>query len=107
MASRQKTIDRLLGCLSGAGHVTAKKTFGEFCVYLDGKPVGLVCDDQFFVKPTRAGRELAPALADAPPYPNAKPHLLVPDDRWDDAAWLRELLEVTADELPAPKPKKR
>ncbi|MCK7502621.1 MAG: TfoX/Sxy family protein [Comamonadaceae bacterium] len=32
--------------------------FGEYAIYLDGKVVALVCDNQFFVKPTDAGRAL-------------------------------------------------
>jgi hypothetical protein len=45
-------------------------------------------------------------VSDAPPYPGAKPHLLIEVDRWDDAEWLSELLRVTAAELPTPKPRK-
>ena len=42
--------------LAGAGAVSARKMFGEYGVYCDGKIVGLVCDDQLFVKVTEAGR---------------------------------------------------
>ena len=48
MASQQSTIDSLLDSLSGAGRVTARKMFGEYCVYLDDKPVALVCVDNAF-----------------------------------------------------------
>jgi TfoX/Sxy family transcriptional regulator of competence genes len=107
MASKQETADRVLECLAGAGRVSAKKMFGEFCVYLGSKPVALVADDRLFVKPTRAGREFAPELSEAPAYPGAKPSLLVPAERWDDRAWLCELVTVTASELPQPKPRKK
>ncbi|MCK9201389.1 MAG: TfoX/Sxy family protein [Gallionella sp.] len=52
MATAQNTIDFLLDQLSGTGAASAKKMFGEYCLYLDGKPVALVCDDQLFLKPT-------------------------------------------------------
>jgi len=52
MATQQRTIDFLLEQASGAGAVTAKPMFGEYGVYVDGKMIGLVCDDQLFVKPT-------------------------------------------------------
>jgi TfoX/Sxy family transcriptional regulator of competence genes len=100
-------VDDLLGQLAGAGRVTARKMFGEYCVYLDGKPVALVCDDRLYVKPTAAGRGLAPDAAEAPPYPGARPHLLIPRADWADAAALARLLRATFDELPMPKPKKR
>jgi hypothetical protein len=45
-------------------------------------------------------------VTEASPYPGAKPHLLIEADRWDDAAWLGDLLRVTAAELPAPRPRK-
>ena len=30
--------------------------FGEYGVYVDGKMIGLICDDQLYVKPTASGR---------------------------------------------------
>ena len=68
--------------------------------------VGLICDDQLFVKPTPGGRAFAGAIGEAPPYPGAKPFLLVDADRWDDAEWLVELVRISTTELPVPKPKK-
>lgn len=106
MATQQRTIDILLEQATSAGGVTAKPRFGEYGVYVDGKMIGSVCDDQLFVKPTVSGRAHAEPVSDAPPYPGAKPQMLIAADRWDDAEWLGELLRVTADELPTPKPRK-
>ncbi len=99
-------IDLLLERATGAGVVSAKPMFGEYGVYVDGKMIGSVCDDQLFVKPTQSGRAHAEPVSDAPPYPGAKPQMLIPVDRWDNAEWLGELLRVTAAELPTPKPRK-
>jgi DNA transformation protein len=106
MATAQNTIDFLLDQLAGAGDVTAKKMFGEYCLYLAGKPVGLVCDDQLFLKPTKAGQAMLDEVVEGSPYPGAKPHLLVTADQWEDAEWLREVVRATARELPLPKTKK-
>jgi TfoX/Sxy family transcriptional regulator of competence genes len=106
MATQQRTIDYLIEQASSAGTVSAKPMFGEYGVYVDGKMIGSVCDDQLFVKPTASSRAHAEPLIEAPPYPGAKPHLLIEADRWDDAEWLGELLRVTATELPTPKPRK-
>lgn len=106
MATQQRTIDYLIEQSSGAGTVSAKPMFGEFGVYVDGKMIGSVCDDQLFVKPTASGRVHAEPVTEAPPYPGAKLQLLIEADRWDDAEWLGELLRLTAAELPAPKPRK-
>ncbi|MGK6323725.1 TfoX/Sxy family protein [Sphingomonas sp. DT-51] len=106
MATQQRTIDFLLEQATSAGGATAKPMFGEYGVYVDRKIVGLVCDDQLFVKPTLSGRAHAEPVSDAPPYPGAKPQMLIATDRWDDAEWLGELLRVTAAELPTPKTRK-
>lgn len=105
MATDQNIIDFLLDQLSKLGGVSTKKMFGEYCLYLSGKPVGLVCDDQLFLKPTKAGTGLIAEVVEASPYPGAKPHLLITPDQWEDAEWLCELVRTTDRELPLPKPK--
>ena len=107
MATQQSTIDDLLERLARAGRVTAKKMFGEYCIYLNDKPVALVCDDELFVKPTDAGREIVPEAKEKPPYKGAKPHLLIPTDDWVDRDTLCRLIGATYEELPPPKPRKK
>ena len=107
MASRQSTVDDLLERLAGAGRVSARKMFGEYCIYLNGKVVALVCDDRLYIKPTAAGRELVPDAAEGPPYPGAKNHLVIPRKKWDDREALCELVKATYQELPQPKPRKK
>jgi TfoX/Sxy family transcriptional regulator of competence genes len=78
--------------------------FGEFALYCDGKVVALVCDNQVFVKPTEPGKALLENPSLAPPYPGAKPHLLI-EAAIDDPEVFSNLLRVTARALPAPKQK--
>ncbi|WP_426162825.1 TfoX/Sxy family protein [Sandarakinorhabdus sp. DWP1-3-1] len=106
MATQQRTIDYLIQQATAAGTVSAKPMFGEYGVYVDGKMIGSVCDDQLYVKPTASGRVQAEPVSEAPPYPGAKPQLLIEADRWADAEWLSELLRVTAGELPTRRPRK-
>lgn len=105
MATSQETVDTLLEHLTGG--VRTRKMFGEYCVYLDEKPVALVCDDRLFLKPTAAGRELLPGAAEEPPYPGAKPHLVVPPELWADGDAMGRLLRATFEALPKPKPRKK
>lgn len=98
-------MDFLLDQLSAAGDVSAKKMFGEYCLYLAGKPVGLVCDDQLYLKPTAAGKSKLGEVVEGSPYPGAKLHLLITPDQWEDAEWLCGIVRATAKELPMPKPK--
>lgn len=106
MSSQQKTVDYIVEQSAGAGTMTAKKMFGEYGLYCDGKIVALVCDDQLFIKPSQAGRDYLGEVTDGAPFPGAKPYFLIEGDRWDDADWLAGLVKVTADDLPAPKVKK-
>jgi DNA transformation protein len=106
VSSQQKTVDYILEQAAGAGTVTAKKMFGEYGMYCDGKIIALICDDQLFIKPTAAGRGYLGEVTDGEPFPGAKPYFLIEGDRWDDADWLAGLVKATADDLPLPKPKK-
>lgn len=110
MATDPGTIDFLIDQLGrGPASYSAKRMFGEYCLYRDGVPVALVCDDVLFVKDTGAGRDAMPtlhALELGAPYPGAKAHLRLPPDAWDDGAALRRLLDATAAALPPPKPKR-
>ena len=105
MATRRQTIDFMLGQIAAAGTVDAKKMFGEYALYCDGRLVGLVCDDRLFIKPTAAGLGYAAPCAEASPYPGAKPCLVIGDARLEDAEWLTALVRLTAAELPPPKPR--
>lgn len=86
--------------------VSHRMMFGGCSLYIDGKVVALICDDQLFVKPTEAGRQYIGDVVEAPAYPGAKNSFLI-EDQVDDGEWLSELLRLTAGELPAPKRKKR
>lgn len=89
--------------MADAGDVTAKKMFGEYALYLQGKIIALFCDDQLFIKPTDAGRALLGKVKEAAPYPGAKPWFLISGDRCEDGELLSELARTTAKALPAPK----
>jgi DNA transformation protein len=106
VSTQQKTVDYILEQSAGAGTMTAKKMFGEYGMYCDGKVMAFVCDDQLFIKPTAAGRAYLGEVTEAEAYPGSKPYFLIEGDRWDDADWLAGLVKTTADDLPAPKPKK-
>lgn len=105
MSTRAATVDFLLDQLS-ATPVSVRRMFGEYCLYYDGRPVGLVCDDQLYMKPTDAGRALITRPVEGFPFPGARPHLLISADLWDDAETLVQLVRATAAALPPPKPRR-
>ena len=106
MSTQQKTVDYILEQSAGAGTITAKKMFGEYGMYCDGKVTAFICDDQLFIKPTEAGRAYLGEVTEAEAYPGSKMYFLIDGNRWDDADWLAGLVKTTADDLPSPKPKK-
>ncbi len=105
MASDLSFVEYVCGQIGGAGNVTYRKMFGEYSVYCGGKVVGLVCDNQFFVKITAAGEAVNPGCPHVPPYDGAKPYLLV--ENVDDRELMTRFITATWEELPLPKPKKK
>ena len=108
MATSKSTMDYLLDQLAqGGGACSARKMFGEYCLYYQGRPVGLVCNEQLYLKNTGPGRALMPHPAEGAPFPGARPHLLLCADDWDDHHWLHQIVRATLDALPQPKPPKK
>ena len=104
MASDQSFVEFIVDQIEPAGVITYRKMFGEYALYVDGKIVGLVCDNQLFLKPTEGGRALIGKVVEAPPYPGAKLSFLI-EEGLEDQDWLCALVKTTAQELPEPKPK--
>lgn len=106
MASQQSTVDYLVDQLSEAG-VSYKKMFGEYGMFMGVKMVAVLCDDELFVRPTKAGRAFIGDVVEGAPFPGAKPHFHIAGDLWEDRAWLSELFRVSEPEVSAPKKKKK
>ena len=106
MASQQSTADYIIDQTRGVGPISARKMFGEFGIFFEGRMIALICDDRLFVRPTVAGRAYIGDVQEESPYPRAKLHFVVPEERWDDADWMAGLMRVTAPEVPLPKVKK-
>lgn len=106
MASDQKFVDLVVEQIQHAGEITAKKMFGEYGIYSNGKIFGVICDNKLFVKPTNSGRKFIGNVVEAPAYPEAKPSFLI-EEKLEDMEWLSELVSITIKELPEPKPKRK
>jgi TfoX/Sxy family transcriptional regulator of competence genes len=106
MASDQKFVDYIIDQIQNAGEITAKKMFGEYGIYSNGKIFGLICDNKLFIKPTNSGRDFIKNVVESPPYEGAKPSFLI-EEKIDDREWLSELVRLSVSELPDPKPKRK
>jgi DNA transformation protein and related proteins len=104
MASDLSFVEYILDQIKGSEQVSFKKMFGEYAIYYDNKVVALVCDNQLFVKPTIGGRTMIGDIVEAPPYSGAKPYFLI-GEQLENQQWMLRLIQLTASELPPPKPK--
>ena len=105
MASDLSFVEYVSDQISENCGISYKKMFGEYALYSNDKVVALVCDNQLFVKSTKAGKEFIGNFVEAPAYPSAKPSLLI--EEIENSEWLSELILITEKELPKPKPKKK
>ena len=90
--------------VADAGAVRSRRMFGEYMVYVNDKPLLLVCDNTVFVKIVP---ELAALMAGAErglPYEGAKEHYILDIDDTDLA---RQVVAVLETVTPLPKPKKK
>ena len=106
MAQGLEFVEYVTDQVDDSCSLTHRMMFGGCTLYLDCKVVALICDDQLFVKPTRAGREFIGNVVEAPAYPGAKNSFLI-EDQIEEGEWLTKLLMATAAELPVPKPRKK
>lgn len=106
MASSEEFVKFIADSLKDAGGIiTYKKMFGEYGLWRDGKFFALVCDNQLFIKITKAGLALHPGFPTASPYEGAKEHFLIEDP--EDSETLAELAVATCGDLPEPKKRKK
>ena len=106
MASDLDFIEFVVDQVQDAGAIACRQMFGGHTIYCEGKVVALICDNQLFVKPTKAGRSFIGNVVEAPPYPGAKPSFLI-EEQLEDKEWISSLIRLTEAELPEPKPRKK
>jgi TfoX/Sxy family transcriptional regulator of competence genes len=104
MASDLSFVQFIVDQIGNAGDISFRKMFGEYAVYCNKKVIALICDNQFYVKPTVGGKSFIETVVEAPPYPGAKNYFLI-EDRIEDREWMSDLARITSRELPEPKQK--
>jgi len=104
MATTADFIEYVCGQIEGVGAVRNKKMFGEYMVYVNDKPILLVCDNTVYVKILPCLEAIMSAAEKSCPYKGAKEHYILDvDDRELACAVVIALEQVT----PVPKPKKK
>ena len=81
---------------------TYKKMFGEYMVYIEGKPVLLVCDNTVFVKDVKELEELMSEADKGYPYDGAKEHYILDIENTD---LTEKVVGILKEVTPLPKKK--
>ena len=105
MATSKEYLQYILEQLGGIDEISHRAMMGEYVIYCKGKVVGGLYDNRFLIKPVKSARELLPDAPLEEPYPGAKEMLLVTEP--EDSELMEKLLNSVADELPAPKERKK
>lgn len=104
MATSVEYAEFVCSQLSGIGNIRMKKMFGEYCIYVNEKPIVLCCDEICYIPKHPVIDEL---MADAEcgyPYEGAKERYILDIDHSSEAKKIVSLLEAVT---PLPKPKKK
>ena len=104
MATSVEFIEYVCEQIRSVGDIRYKKMFGEYMVYVNDKPLLLVCDDTVFVKQLDIIAEDMARAAKGIPYGGAKEQYILDIDDADFAVKVVEKLEKV---VPLPKPKKK
>lgn len=104
MATTADFIEYVCEQIRGVGFVRHRKMFGEYMVYVNEKPILLVCDNIVYIKKLDC---IADKMQDADkgfPYTGAKEHYILDID---DAEFAKEIISILEPVTPVPKPKKK
>jgi TfoX/Sxy family transcriptional regulator of competence genes len=104
MSTTADFIEYVCEQIRGTGFVRHRKMFGEYMVYVNEKPILLVCDNIVYVKVLDC---IADKMLDADkgfPYTGAKEHYILDID---DAEFSREIVRLLEPVTSLPKPKKK
>ena len=77
MATTQDYIEYVCERLPDCGNVRYRKMFGEYMVYVNAKPLLIVCDNTVMVKKAPELASLMEGAPDGIPYEGAKVHYIL------------------------------
>lgn len=97
-------MEYVCGQIEGVGVIRYKKMFGEYMVYVNDKPILLVCDNTVFIKILPCLDELMASADKGFPYNGAKERYILDIE---DIELTREVVDVLESITAIPKPRKK
>ncbi len=104
MATTNEFIEYVCEQINGIGDIKYKKMFGEYMVYVNEKPVIIVCDNTAFVKQLDCIKEDMEEEEIGYPYKGAKEHYVLDIDNSD---FCKSIIIKIEKATPVPKPRKK
>lgn len=103
MSTSQEFIEFVCEQIQEIGDTRYKKMFGEYMVYINNKPILLVCDNTVYVKMLEPLKDLMASAPTGYPYEGAKEHYVldIEDNRLCSA-----VISILEPITPLPKPRK-
>ncbi len=102
MACSNDYIEFVCTQIERIGVVRARKMFGDYCIYIDEKPILLACDNIVYIKKHKA---IEPLMQDAEcgfPYDGAKEHYILDIEHREQA---ETVIKTLLPHIPYPKSK--
>ena len=103
MASSLDYVQYICEQIKGVGEIRFRKMFGEYLVYVNDKPIFLVCDNTVFVKMIDCLNEKMKDADTGIPYEGSKLHYIVDID---NSEFSKEIAKILEEVTPIPKKKK-
>ena len=104
MATTSEYIEYLCEQIKGVGDIRYKKMFCEYIVYVNEKPIIIVCDNTTFVKKLDCIEEAMKNAEVGFPYKGAKEHYVLDID---NPEFCKKILTELEKVTPVPKPRKK
>lgn len=104
MATTNEYIEYVCEQINGIGAIRYKKMFGEFMVYVNDKPVIIVCDNNAFVKKLECIEQMMKDAKLGYPYKGAKEHYILDID---NSELCKSVVSTIEEVTPVPKLKKK
>lgn len=99
MRTTKEEAERILAQIQQVADARIRPMMGEYIVYVDDKVVGQINHSNLFIKVTLFGENFAKDLVKESPYNGAKPAFIVPSDKIQDNAWLKDFISGTVKQL--------
>ena len=88
----------------GVDGFSMKRMFGEYGIYLQGRVLGFLCDEQILLQDTPTARKLLPDAEKKELFPGSKLFIIFSDE--GNHHLLQSVAQAMWEELPVPKPRK-